>query len=41
MAGAITSDGGVLLAMAERRLGIADRLARCFPGHRDPSRIRS
>jgi hypothetical protein len=39
--GRLTSDGGVmLLAMAERRPGIADRLARCFPDHRDPSRIR-
>ncbi len=38
--GRLTSDGGVmLLAMAERRLGIADRLARCFPGRRDPTRI--
>jgi hypothetical protein len=38
--GRITSDGGVmLLAMAERRLGIADRLARCFPDRRDPSRV--
>lgn len=38
--GRITSDGGVLLlSMAERRLGIADRLARCFPDQRDPARI--
>ena len=38
--GRLTSDGGVmLLAMAERRLGIADRLARCFPDSRDPLRI--
>ena len=38
--GRLTSDGGVmLLAMAERRLGIAERLARCFPDRRDPSRI--
>ena len=38
--GRITSDGGVmLLAMAERRLGVAERLARCFPDHRDPTRI--
>ena len=38
--GRITSDGGVLLlSMAERRLGIADRLARCFPDQRDPTRI--
>jgi hypothetical protein len=38
--GRLTSDGGVmLLAMAERRLGIADRLAHAFPDRRDPSRI--
>jgi hypothetical protein len=38
--GRLTSDGGVmLLAMAERRLGVADRLARCFPERRDPTRI--
>jgi hypothetical protein len=38
--GRITSDGDVmLLAMAEHRLGIADRPARCFPDHRDPTRI--
>ena len=38
--GRLTSDGGVMLpAMAERRLGIADRLARIFPDRRDPSRI--
>jgi hypothetical protein len=38
--GRLTSDGGVmLLAMAERRLGIAQRLARCFPDDRDPARI--
>src|SRR5271157_1682917 len=38
--GRLTSDGGVmLLAMAERRLGVADRLARCFPDRRDPRRI--
>ena len=36
----LTSDGGVmLLSMAERRLGVAERLARCFPDHRDPARI--
>ena len=36
----LTSDGGVmLLSMAERRLGIAQRLARCFPDARDPARI--
>jgi hypothetical protein len=38
--GRITSDGGVmLLSMAERRLGVAERLARCIPDRRDPSRI--
>jgi hypothetical protein len=38
--GRLTSDGGVmLLAMAERRLGVAHRLARCFPDRRDPARI--
>jgi hypothetical protein len=38
--GRLTSDGGVmLLAMAERRIGIAERLARCFPDARDPTRI--
>ncbi|MGH7073793.1 MAG: transposase, partial [Stellaceae bacterium] len=38
--GRLTSDGGVmLLAMADRRLGIAQRLARCFPDRRDPARI--
>ncbi len=35
--GRITSDGGVmLLAVAERRLGIAERLAAVFPDRRDP-----
>lgn len=38
--GRLTSDGGVmLLSLAERRLGIAERLARWFPDRRDPSRI--
>src|ERR1700685_939771 len=38
--GRLTSDGGVmLLSMAERRLGVAERLARCFPDRRDPLRI--
>ena len=38
--GRISSDGGVmLLAMAERRLGVGERLARCIPDRRDPSRI--
>ena len=31
----------MLLAMAERRLGVAERLARYFPDRRDPSRIHS
>ena len=29
----------MLLAMAGRRLGVAERLARCFPDRRDPARI--
>jgi hypothetical protein len=38
--GRITSDGGVLLlAEAERRLGLADKLASVIADHRDPSRI--
>jgi hypothetical protein len=38
--GRLTSDGGVmLLACAERRLGLADRLARVMPDHRDPTRM--
>ena len=38
--GRLTSDGGVmLLALAERRLGIAERLARLIPDRRDPTRI--
>src|SRR6266853_2467252 len=38
--GRLTSDGGVmLLAMAERRLGLADNLARVFPDRRDPTRV--
>src|SRR5438874_5082784 len=38
--GRITSDGGVmLLAQAERHLGIADRLARVIPDGRDPDRV--
>jgi hypothetical protein len=37
MVGRRTSDVGVmLLSMAERRLGVAERLAGCFPGRRDP-----
>ena len=40
--GRLTSDGGVmLLAMAERQLGIAERLARLFPDRRDPTRTRT
>ena len=38
--GAITSDAGVLLlAQAERRLGIVDRLTAHIPDRRDPSRV--
>jgi hypothetical protein len=38
--GAITSDGGVLLlAQAERRLGIVDRLAALIVDGRDPARV--
>jgi hypothetical protein len=38
--GRLTSNGGVmLLAMAERRLGLAAKLARVFPDRRDPTRI--
>src|SRR5205823_11523856 len=38
--GRITSDGGVmLLAQAERRLGIADQLARVMPDKRDADRV--
>jgi hypothetical protein len=38
--GRISSDGGVmLLSLAERRLGVAERLARCIPDRRDPWRI--
>jgi hypothetical protein len=29
----------MLLAMAERRLGVADKLARVFPDRRDPTRV--
>jgi hypothetical protein len=37
--GRITSDGGVmLLAEAERRLGLAGKLAAVIPDHRDPGR---
>ncbi|MGY4502259.1 hypothetical protein ACVWYH_006216 [Bradyrhizobium sp. GM24.11] len=35
-----TSNGGVmLLAIAERRLGLAEKLARVFPDRRDPTRV--
>jgi hypothetical protein len=38
--GRITSDGGVMLpAQAERRLGIAERLARVIPDGRDANRV--
>jgi hypothetical protein len=39
--GRLSSDGDVmLLAQAERRLGIAERLARLIPDQRDPTRVR-
>ncbi len=39
--GRLSSDGGVmLLAQAERRLGIAERLARVIPDRRDPERVK-
>src|SRR5215210_5206372 len=39
--GRLSSDGGVmLLAQAERRLGIAERLARFIPDRRDPARVK-
>jgi hypothetical protein len=39
-AGMLSSDGGVmLLREAERRLGIADRLAALVPDRRDPTRV--
>src|SRR5450631_3020192 len=38
--GRLTSNGGVmLLAMAERRLGLADNSARVFPDRRNPTRV--
>jgi hypothetical protein len=38
--GRISSDGGVmLLAQADRRLGVADRLARMIPDGRDQGRV--
>ena len=40
-AGRLTSDGGVLvLAEVERRLGVAERLARCLEDPRAPERVR-
>src|ERR1700740_3852119 len=37
--GRLSRDGGVmLLSMAERRLGVAERLARCLPDRRDRAR---
>ena len=40
-AGRLTSDAGVLLlAEVERRLGIAERLARCIEDPRDPAAVR-
>lgn len=38
--GRLTSDGGVLLlAQAERRMGICEQLADCIADRRDPSRV--
>jgi hypothetical protein len=38
--GAITSNGGVvLLAAADKRIGLCDRLAACFTDHRSASNI--
>jgi hypothetical protein len=38
--GRLSSDGGVtLLALAEKRVGIIERLAKLFPDERDPDRI--
>ena len=38
--GRLTSDGGVLLlAQAERQIGICERLAACIADRRDPSRV--
>ncbi len=38
--GRLTSDGGVmLLAMADRRVGVAEKLSCVFPERRDPARI--
>ena len=39
--GSLTSDAGVLvLAEIERKLGVADRLARCIEDPRAPERVR-
>jgi hypothetical protein len=38
--GRLTSDGGVLLlGLADRRIGVAEKLASVFPERRDPTRI--
>ena len=38
--GHLTSDGGgVLLGETDKRIGMLDRLSRCFTDHRDPGRI--
>jgi hypothetical protein len=38
--GTISSDGGVvLLAAAERRLGLMEHMAALIPDHRDPTRL--
>jgi hypothetical protein len=38
--GRLTSDGGVLLlALADRRIGVAEKLSEVFPERRDPARI--
>ena len=38
--GRLSSDGGVaLLALAEKRVGIIERLAKLFPDERDPDRV--
>jgi hypothetical protein len=37
--GLISSDGGVLLAAADKRLGLIDTLAAIIPDHRDPTLV--
>ena len=38
--GRLTSDGGVmLLGLADRRIGVAEKLSSVFPERRDPTRI--